>query len=433
MDDLTTELETKFLDFKVESDRIRERCRTFLKQQIIETENAWRTAAIQVFDQNQMEILVCDGAASLKALFDDIINSGQTMTEDNARREFEKKWNEKIEYIHTKFDPDERLRQAVKYVYGYYSIFEKKNLPAPDTVINKIQIIHLLKDVFKSSCSQCSCRNGKNATQAQISNGVKKDDACEFCEHSFIIDHALQEDCRELMMKSREMLNKKVGDMKDSIVENLQLSFATTTIQNFEYICNTTTSQQLTFDFRKSIRDKITTELNQNPTNPSNVLHLNVFIERTYEKLRNLIEDRGKACPVEMDLIQRIISSINAQFESINRELVVFGLPLSLNTKSEIHTNILLILTVLFYLEQEKHFKQQLKTLATQKIPLLNYFLSLVVTDVSFDTTGGTTFVHQLLNSIKDILKTEATEIIEMNIAGEHGNLNRQQLQAICD
>jgi predicted GTPase len=69
-------------------ERIRDRCRQFLKRQVTEISNAWCTAALQAHDQKQMEVLVRDGSDDLRKLIDDLIRSGQTMTKKKRQESF---------------------------------------------------------------------------------------------------------------------------------------------------------------------------------------------------------------------------------------------------------------------------------------------------------------------------------------------------------
>ncbi|CAM4978111.1 unnamed protein product, partial [Rotaria socialis] len=111
------------------------------RRQVTEISNAWCTAALQAHDQKQMEVLVRDGSDDLRKLIDDLIKSGQTMTKEKATEEFEIMWSRKLESISRSFDPQERLKQAVKFVYGNYNIFEKQCLPSHEHILHHLPFI----------------------------------------------------------------------------------------------------------------------------------------------------------------------------------------------------------------------------------------------------------------------------------------------------
>jgi len=142
-DDFDNTLENTFKVTSA-SENIRDRCKKFLKRQVTEISNAWCTAAIQMHDQKQMESLVRDGSSDLRNLIDNIIKSGKTMDKKEATKEFENMWCKKLDSIKNNFNPEERLKHAIKFVYGNYHIFEKQSLPAHEVILQSLQFITLL-------------------------------------------------------------------------------------------------------------------------------------------------------------------------------------------------------------------------------------------------------------------------------------------------
>ncbi|CAF1096641.1 unnamed protein product [Didymodactylos carnosus] len=158
--ELNEDLET-FFRLKNASKENRERGRSFLERQINEIGNAWRTLTIQANDRRKMEAYVKNGGLELQGLIDSIIASGRTMTREEAVNEFNNMWNKKLEHIEKSFIRDERLLQAINFVYAIYNLFEKKMLPTHEhillhkrTMLNElIELQHLpeLPDILQEA------------------------------------------------------------------------------------------------------------------------------------------------------------------------------------------------------------------------------------------------------------------------------------------
>ena len=124
------------------SERIRERSRQFLQRQVTELRNAWCISTIEANDRRQMESLVRDGAADLQKLIDDIIKKGRTMTKRSATDQFQEMWEKKIDNIQENFNEQERLKQALNFVFSNYNIFEKRMLPSHDHILHNMPLVH---------------------------------------------------------------------------------------------------------------------------------------------------------------------------------------------------------------------------------------------------------------------------------------------------
>ncbi|CAF1177923.1 unnamed protein product, partial [Didymodactylos carnosus] len=126
-DELDKDLEI-ILKLVKASDTVRERTRRFFKTQIYETKNAWQASCLMATDKKKMESLVRDGAEEMRLLIDQIVNKGQTMKKEDATASFEKLVQDKTNELAARFNPKERLEQALKFVYSNYNIFEKSCL-----------------------------------------------------------------------------------------------------------------------------------------------------------------------------------------------------------------------------------------------------------------------------------------------------------------
>ncbi|CAF1468070.1 unnamed protein product, partial [Didymodactylos carnosus] len=351
--------------------RIRERCRQFLKRQTTEICNVWCTAAIQAHDQKQTERLVRDGSADLRHLIEDIIKSGKTMTKEKAKQEFDSMWNKKIQSIKNNIKPEERLKEAIKFVYANYNIFEKESLPSHEVILSHLEFIHelskkqYLKDVI-----------------VLIQN--------------FFVDN--------------------VSKLPDSALErSRQKSDATvvytcSTLHNFKYLYKETLTNYYTagtmdlqtprktstnpiplrFDFIKNIRDTILIQMTSDPKSKSNILNIPELFHKIMNGTIAIVDGNNRIRrPIEIDLIQKIVGFINTYINEINLELVVFK----------------------FIIE------------------LLYYY---VVPDAECDKEGAENFTDKIRSTIQCSLMRDGQKIIT-RIVETQKNLNRKHIQTICD
>ncbi|CAF3087071.1 unnamed protein product [Rotaria sp. Silwood2] len=431
---LREELENIFL-LENASERIRDRCQQFLERQVNEILNAWCTAAVQASDQKQMGLLVRDGAADLKKLIDAIIEKGETITKSEATIRFENMWDEKVKFIKAKFIPEERLKQAIKFVYGNYNIFERISLPGVDYfLMEKLPIIkqliepqslldlksmlriHFSNDVMRLQERVISKPNDSNSTLSTIENftflhkQILYDKSYSMIEEQIRWNTTTDEHKRNLLQRSFDKFKKWLSGNKS----------------------NTGETEPVNIHVKQNMRQIIMSEIKEDPFHQTNTLQLTVFFDKIYTQLFNLIYDQNIMRPVEIDIIQKIVGVINAIIKEINLELSVFELSLSKNISSAIHSNVVLLLTVLHFNEQKCHFDNQLQTLEHKKPGLLNFFHSMVVPNASTDTEGGEIFVNQFLQTITEVLTDKAYQIIASTVQTQQ-NLTRKELQMICD
>ncbi len=449
------------------SERIRDRCRQFLKRQVTEISNAWCTAALQAHDQKQMEVLVRDGSDDLRKLIDDVIKSGRTMTKDKATKEFDIMWNKKLESINRNFDSRERVNQAIKFVYGNYNIFEKQCLPSHEHVLNHLPIITKLSEKSDMKLvitavqghfaqNQNAARQKQSAledhwtsantnityTLATIENfshlnkQILKDlyTAGTFHQDPYIIQTMDQDE-----QYSRSYQKQKT---RHSRLHTVRKGFdAVTGFFGFGPLTTTSTDQTTTivnpaplqFDFIRHVNWTIYDEMENRPNAKSNILCISILFNKIVQETVAIVNGNGTVCrPIEIDLIQKIVGLINTVINEINLELLVFKLSLSKQAKSSIHTFILILLTMFYYDEQKHHFNQQILTLNKEKPSLLTYFISMVVPDAQCDTEGAELFANKVKNAVQSSLMRDA-QIIITRIIETQQNLNRKQIQIICD
>ncbi|CAF1183940.1 unnamed protein product [Adineta ricciae] len=443
------------------SDRIRDRSRQFLKRQVTEISNAWCTAAIQAHDQKQMERLVKDGSADLRKFIDDIIKRGDTMDKEEATKEFELMWLKKIESIKQNFNPEERLKQAIKFVYANYNIFEKQSLPTHDLVLQHLQLIqklieindmrnvvNILKKNFNKLTTDLQshalevCHKQSDAsvgyTLATLHNfkHLNKDILTDFNKAGSVqantfeafnvspeenVEHVeRKKEKRTLLQRGMKFAGNVMGFGSPQAASNIPSAPAIPT--------------PLPFDFMKATHEMILNEFDEKSNANSNICNIPKFFDRILHDVMIIVNGNDAVPrPIEIDIVQKIVGLINTYFNEMDLELLVFRLLLSKQTKSNIHLCVLIVLTIFYYNEQKKHFTQQLETLEAQKSSLLNYFISMVVPDAQCDQEGAKLFATQVKNTIQTILMRNGQKIIATEVQNNQSDLSRKRIQTICD
>ncbi|CAF4519333.1 unnamed protein product, partial [Rotaria socialis] len=442
-------------------ERIRDRSIQFLRRQVTEISNAWCTAALQAHDQKQMEVLVRDGSDDLRKLIDDLIKSGQTMTKEKATEEFEIMWSRKLESISRSFDPQERLKQAVKFVYGNYNIFEKQCLPSHEHILHHLPFITQLsvKSDMKLMIGPIQSHFAQNASgqkhgalenrwipsSTNITYTLATIDNFSYLNKQILQDHhiarILHHGIYSMQGMDQNEQNRQSYKRQSTTYQNQQTrkshnrqnskpsrfnllkEGANAVSRAFGLGQLTTTSTEQTtifihvepleYDYIEDIHNTIYNEMEYKPNARSNVLCLPILFNKILQDTIAIVEGNGTIRrPIEVDLTQKIVGLINTIINEINLELLVFRLSLSKQTKSYIHTSIIILLTMFYYDEQKHHFNQQILTLNKEKPSLLTYFISMVVPDAQCDNEGAEIFANRVKNAVQSSLVRDAQIII---------------------
>ncbi|CAF0766681.1 unnamed protein product [Adineta steineri] len=447
------------------SERIRDRCTQFLKRQVTEISNAWCTAALQAHDQKQMEVLVRDGSDDLRKLIDELIKSGQTMTKKKATEEFSVMWSKKLDAINRSFEPQERLKQAIKFVYGNYNIFEKQCLPAHEHILNYLPFITQLTKKSDMTCVITSIQQQFSAnryeqrqsaleehwtpsnanvtyTLATIENfshlnkQILKDQymAGTIYQDNYIQASLYRDEKNRQSYGRTQQRHSKPNLMRRGLNTLTDLFSFESAITTFpEQITATVNPRPLQYDYIRHVFETIYTDMDCSPNRKSNILCIPMLFDKILNAIIAIVDGNGTIHrPIEVDLIQKIVGLINTFINEINLELLVFKWALSKQTKSSIHTFILILLTMYYYGEQKNHFSKQISTLNKEKPSLLTYFISMVVPDAQCDNEGAELFANKVRNATQSSLMRHA-QIIIARIIEKQQDLNRKQVQIICD
>ena len=444
------------------SNRIRERLRQFLKRQITEICNAWCIATIQDHDKKQMISLVRDGAAELRSLIDQIITDGRTMTKDDANKEFEKMWKEKIEVLKRRFQPEERLKQVIKFVYGNYNVFEKKNLPNHENILHYQEFVRKLSErpnvddvtssiqtKFEKSVSNVQlpfemCRNEQSTDDSYTLSTLENFKYLNrrvliqvYC--SGVSEQPNDPSRTTTSSASHEYFRRRPAPRyhQSNAFERVFKWLRSGATRIFNQVMQpspSSKSSSLPFEFIDATSQVIFEERVASSIGTPNILCISAIFKAILQETISIVcghDANGTCRPIEIDLIQKVICLINTRINEINLELMTFKLSLSKPLKASIHTFILLLLAKFYYDEQKNHFNQQISTLEQEKPSLLTYFISMVVPDAECDKEGAKHFADQVKNAIQSKVKSEVQTIIRRNQNKQ--DLSRKHIQTICD
>lgn len=390
------------------SDSIRTRSRQFLQTQIIEIFNALQATSIAMNEREKIKSLVRNGAGDLQTLIDTIIHNGTQMSTETAREEFQRMYNNTIIHIKSKFVSEERLKQALNYIYANYNIYEKESLPAYQHIFPHLSI---LMDINQQNIS---IPHAKEKLILKFTN--------QAYQHCPVIVHHYNP--MDRTPYSMEMIE--------------DLVYLNKSLLNQEFL-KRDSNREGSDPFRIHIR-KIIQEQKPRILTSSRIDDENMFFRtsRIIDSIiqRILVEMQGdqvnEVRQIQTELIQKLVGIITSYIKDINAELDPFCLALSRQFKSILHLSVVILLTEYHYNEQSNHFKQALIDLQENQIHLRNYFINMVAVNASTDTNYANNFLRQLYGHFIEELKSQGQRTIDEQLE-QHEDINRRSMQELCD
>ncbi|CAF0816771.1 unnamed protein product [Rotaria sordida] len=447
---------------------IRERSAQFLKTQVYEARNAWRDAAYRAHDENELNLLVRNGEQDLRNLINKTIKeaaeNGTDLTEEKARKIFNDMYKKKMKSIQEQFNAKERLQNAVIAVYSLYDIYEKECLPTLQIILHYLPIIERISNDYSPNSLM---HTDANSTDDEVEiDGQKERRPIPFHDAIEIIRKELSSITPERSMietqhftanlnasYTEEIIDKmkylKKKGLKDIYSETLlnndnnrnghqsnksDRGFLVRIKQYFKPpSSNVKVIDQKLTDYRYTIHNHISDR-------PSDVLDVSVCFRTLFENIINEIQIKTSPYrqeqyfhPIDLQLIQKIVSSVNSLITQIDNELFWFNVVISKPIKERFHTCIVILLTRIYYHVQKNHFEAQLSLLKKNKDSLLNNFIMKTVHGATRDTECAKDLTNALLETIKEQFKTKAHLLIEKIIQENYAKLNRAFLLDLCD
>ena len=381
------------------SESIQTRRRQFLETQIKEMFNALQATSIAINEREKVKLLVRNGAGDLQMLIDTIIHRGTQMSIENARDEFDRMLNNCLIHIKSKFVSEERLKQALNYIYANYNIYEKECLPAYQFLVPHLSILNKMNE------QNLSIGDFKEKLILQWTN------------------QAYQSCLVTAQYWKPNEINRYSIEMIDT------LSYLNKTLLKEEFLkCNH--QEQFQMNIRTKIQEQMPRILTASRIDDENMfLRITVIIKTIIEQiLTEMQHDRQ----IHTEFVQKLVEMITHYIADVNQELAPFCLTLSRPLKSILHLSTVLLLTKSFYDEQSKHFKDALADLSKNKKHLRNYFINMVASNASTNTNYAIHFLRQLLEHLHEELKSHGQHTIDEQFE-RHEHINRKSMQDLCD
>ncbi|CAF0821507.1 unnamed protein product [Didymodactylos carnosus] len=459
IDKLNSNLDAQLKIIKA-SVAVKDRSRNFLKTQICETKIAWKTACVRVIDRQRMELLIQQGSAELKALIDEIIKEEQVLTPEAAKLRFDNLVRHKTEEIKAKYDHNGIFKQSMKFVYGYYSIFEKESLSTFQEIIRCVDAIKLgakgadlrewLCELFcgrvfehetllKSNSEDLNknfshvfevMKNGNYMNKTALANvfGVEKmmqssEERCSLPAH--------KDTSTATPYKHKQLLRRhKINQVAPEPVVLDRSTASSASLEPTESWLIVELNKK-NINLLKNVRDKLLES--GNCISEDDILPIPKIFKGLLEALTQLVKSDDKPSTVDIDLIQKIVSSVNTIFHGINCELEPLGLCLSKPVKSLFHEHVIIFLAKIYYDEQMNHFESLLITLAKERKNLEMFFIRMVVPNTSLDCEFAENLNNELLKALIKIFDKKGEKAINDAIQINSGLFNRGKIQNLCD
>ncbi|CAF3944102.1 unnamed protein product [Rotaria sp. Silwood1] len=429
------------------SSAVRERSIQFLKTQIFEARNAWRDAAYRIHDENELNLLVRNGEQDLRNLIDKTIKEtaekGDELKEEDARQIFNHMYKQKMKNIKKEFNAKERLRNAVIAVYSLYDMYEKDCLPTGETILRHTPLIDRISNDFPPYSSGNADADStddefdihgqhKKRRPMQLSdaiNNITKTVSKFDHERSMIEVKAFITNLNVAF--AEEIINKMKYLKKDNLRNIYFVAIGSNNDNNdghhlrnhsvFSRIKRFFISPSSSIkvidsnltNYRYTIHDLISNQ-------PSNVLDAPICFETLFKNVMDEIEIKVSSNQpeqhfhsIDLQLIQKVVASVNSLITQIDNELSWFNTVLSKQIKSRFHICIVILLTRIYYHEQKNHFEAQLAVLEKNKDTLLNDFIVKTVKMATRDTGFAKDLTDALLEISKEQFKTKAQLLIK--------------------
>ncbi|CAF1367348.1 unnamed protein product, partial [Adineta steineri] len=385
---------------------LRKRSQQFLNVQITEMLNALRTSTIAANEREKVKLLVRNGEGDLQKLIEDTIARGIQMSEDIAAQEFEDMYKTTTNYIQSKYIPQERLKQAMKHIYTHYNIYEKECLVEYAHIIDHLTLLTNL--------------NETKVPINELEESLIIRFTCLGYEHSSVLANYFNptgttiyslDIINNLVYLNKELLRQKYYEFIDKpspqsdtsskyknnqstqsrnlvsrIVDVAKIQFVDKKDNKDESHLTVKTIDQFQMHARQAIEKQKPVRLRESSIEerPMYLPISRIFKEVTQRIIKAMQGvEKNEVRQIRTELIQKIVGSINTLIIEIKTELSPFGLELSRQLKSTLHTCAIILLTKYYYDEQMNHFSETLAESQRKKINLKTYFISVVVPNSS--------------------------------------------------
>jgi hypothetical protein len=443
-DSLNQDLENVFKLLKA-SETIRIRSKQFLNTQIIATFNALKTSSFVANEREKIKILVRDGEGDLRQLIDQTIQSGIILSPQDASKQFQTMFNNSVEHIQLKFNPDQLFQNALNYIYTNYNIYETECLPDYQHISNSLTT---LKYFIETQLTISELQESFILTFTELAY-VQQHESIEV--HSFTNDGINLYSFEQI--ESLIYLDKQAFD--DNFIEYLKQNYSNLFLQEQQNIKSKTGNRDIwkriiskfrhksqqeiyTTSFLRNVREIIKNQkpqlINRRYDETNMYLRVSICIQKIIHTIIKEMEglQSNQIRQIQTDLIQKIVGLINTLIINIDNELRPFCLSLSRHLKSLFHICAIGLLTIYYFNEQRTHFQQTLQELNDKENDLKTYFIQMVVPNASSDVNYALNLLKQLHEYLIRSLKIDGQRLINIQLQ-QFDYLNRKSIQDRCD
>ena len=444
----TTKMESLFKQLKVSNGNLRKRSREFIRAQIIQMFHAALITTMAVNERARFEQIVHSGGADLKQLIEETILSGKQMSATNAKVEFENMYNKTIESITKRYNPSQRLQQAIRHIYTIYNIyendfrFEYNNLICLESFlkgVNDTQVpIEDLKDEFIMEFTKLGSKNPSVCARTFNPGGTTVYSHEIINNLVFLNKNLLRRKfCQFLAVSSPQNTQQNKSPRSQVVAAFSGVSSKNKQNGGEERLVAPRSTDPFQVEVREAIKAE-SLQLSREPRHNYNekeaYLPISTLISEVFKRVSKGMQGaENKAVrQIKAELIQRIVNSISSLIIDVKTELEPFSLELSRPLKSVLHTCTIILLTKYYYDEQMNHFRSTLDEFKDKRGALEEYYVRVVVPNSSADENFALSLVQQL----KDYLLaqyTEENQTIINKIVKQYEHVNRKWIQNICD
>lgn len=398
---------------------------------IMEMFNAMRILIIAANEKEKVKSLIQNGAGDLEKLIDDIIQNKQTISSENASVKFDLMFNNISQCIESKFLPDQRLKQTIKYVYANYNTSENEYLCSYGGMATHFPIsfnlnvnrvtLDQVKDQLITYFTHLSSRTSlvtNHSSNSRASYSLEVIDHRVYLNKKLIKQDFLQS-INEVSSSPHKPRRKDPHQQHDRNIRPDQSSkqiFPGNTAQ-FQLNMRNATQQQ------QSVVDQ-----------PKIFLRVPKVFREVIARLVKIMEGtkHNVARYLPIELTRAIVNQINLLVTEIDQELAPFCLSLSRPFKSKLHECAIIWLIKYSYDEQHNDFNRMLSQLQAKKDQLRKYFISIVIPDVANEERRAIDFMRQFQKHFIKEFNSNAQAIVKTELKIFY-KLNRKWLFDRCN
>ena len=394
------------------TNKIRGRSENFLRIQIHEMLVGLKNTAKAMMERKKVQHMISAAQISMQRLLDDVINKKQGGSPESIVQTFRDKCSHEKQTIENYFVPKECLRQSIKHVYTYYTIYEKDYLPEMKTITEHTSFIEeQIQSKIPKVVADPNVYRSYFIKQMHETNSL-----IEFLPFDPKISIYTSNMTQKLRYLNKTLLHDKLNDYMSP--KNLK---------------NRTDGS--TDAFLKSVRDQLHKERQDNPKDI--IKHyfdltssFDELLRRTIEAMRVINSDETRQ--IGPELIQNIVGLVNQLIGEIDQELSPFCVKMTRPLKTHCHSCVILLLSRYYFAEQRRYVDETLRQYEQHENEMAELIHTISNTHMSVTDNHAINFLKQWKDYAFNLAKNKCRLIID-RIIEEKKQIDRKYIQQLCD